>query len=100
MVKYSMEPTAARKEPMTKVMEMTALILMPMSWAVSKSLAAARMAMPILVWLMRYTRTTTSRIVRMGVTRVTRLVEAPSTITFSEIQGMGRVTGWGTPPVI
>ena len=48
-MKYSMEPTAARKEPMTKVMEMTALILMPISWAVSKSLAAARMAMPILV---------------------------------------------------
>ena len=99
-MKYSMAPTAARKEPMTKVMEMTALILMPMSWAVSKSLAAARMAMPILVWLMRYTRATTSRMVRAGVTRVTRLVDAPSRDTFSEIQGMGLVTGWGTPPVM
>ena len=93
MVKYSMEPTAARKEPMTKVMEITALILMPMSWAVSKSLAAARMAMPILVLLMRYTRAITSTMVSAGVTRVTRLVEAPRMLTFSEIQGIGRVTG-------
>ena len=36
----------------------------------------------------------------MGVTKVTRLVETPRMVTFSEIQGMGRVTGWGTPPVI
>ena len=100
MVKYSMAPTAARKEPMTKVMEMTALILMPMSWAVSKSLAAARMAMPILVWLMRYTRANTSTMVSTGVTSVTRLVDSPNTVTFSDIQGMGLVTGWGTPPVM
>ena len=85
---------------MTKVMEMTALILMPMSCAVSKSLAAARMAMPIFVWLMRYTSTITSRIVRTGVTSVTRLVEVPRTLTFSEIHGMGLLTGWGTPPVM
>ena len=58
------------------------------------------MAMPILVWLMRYTRATTSRMVSTGVTRVTRLVEAPRMVTFSEIQGMGLLTGWGTPPVI
>ena len=44
-----MEPTPARKEPITNVMEMTLLILMPMSWLVSKSLLTARMAMPILV---------------------------------------------------
>ena len=85
---------------MTKVMEITALILMPISWAVSKSLAAARMAMPILVWLMRYTSTTTRTMVSTGVTSVTRLVEVPRTATFSEIQGMGLLTGWGTPPVI
>ena len=53
MVKYSMEPTAARKEPITNVMEMTRLILMPISCAVSKSLAAARIAIPIFVLLMR-----------------------------------------------
>ena len=48
---------------MTKVMEMTLLILMPMSWLVSKSLLTARMAMPILVWLMRYTRAKTRAMV-------------------------------------
>ena len=73
---------------------------MPMSWAVSKSLAAARMAIPIFVWLMRYTSATTSKMVSTGVTRVTRLVDWPNSSTFSEIQGMGLVTGWGTPPVI
>ena len=58
------------------------------------------MAMPVLVWLMRYTSPTTSKMVRTGVTMVTRLVETPRTMMFSEIQGMGLVTGWGTPPVI
>ena len=32
-----------------KVVEITRLILIPMSWLVSKSLLTARMAMPILV---------------------------------------------------
>ena len=58
---------------MTKVMEMTLLILMPMSCAVSKSRDTARMAMPILVFWMRITSTTTSAIVRMGVMMVMRL---------------------------
>ena len=40
---------AARKEPMTNVALITRLILMPISWLVSKSLDTARMAMPILV---------------------------------------------------
>ena len=43
-----------------KVIEMTLFILMPMSVLVSKSLATARMAMPILVWLMSSTSSTTS----------------------------------------
>ena len=79
---------------------MTELIFTPISWAVSKSRAAARMAMPILVFWIRYTSSTTSAMVRMGVTMVTRLVDAPSTRISSEIQGMGVVTGWGTPPVM
>ena len=44
-MKYSMEPTAARKEPMINVTLITALMRMPMSWLVSKSLETARMAM-------------------------------------------------------
>ena len=44
-------------------------------------------------------RTATSTMVNTGVTTVTRLVDAPSTRMSSEIQGMGTVTGWATPPV-
>jgi len=51
VVKYRMEPTTASAEPMTKVAEMTLLTLMPIRRAVSKSLETARMAIPILVWL-------------------------------------------------
>ena len=51
MVKYSREPMAASREPMMKVTEITLLIRMPMSCAVSKSRDTARMAMPIRVWL-------------------------------------------------
>ena len=76
-----MEPTTARAEPMTKVMEMTLLILMPMSRAVSKSLETARMAMPILVWLMRVVRATMSTSTRMGVRMTTSLVEVPRIFT-------------------
>ena len=83
-----MEPTAARAEPMTKVTEITELILMPMSWLVSKSLATARMAMPILVWLMSCISTATSTMVSTGVTRVTTLVVAGPMVTCSEIRGM------------
>ena len=46
MVKYRMEPTTARAEPMIKVVEMTLLILMPMRRLVSKSLETARIAIP------------------------------------------------------
>mgnify|MGYP000231307023 CR=1 FL=1 len=46
---------AARKQPITKVKDMTELIFMPMSWLVSKSFATARMAMPIFVWFIRNT---------------------------------------------
>lgn len=60
---------------MTKVMLMTLLILIPMSWAVSKSLLTARMAMPILVWLMSHMRPMTSRMVSTGVKKVTREAE-------------------------
>ena len=49
MVKYSREPMAASREPMMKVTEITLLIRMPMSCAVSKSRDTARMAMPIRV---------------------------------------------------
>ena len=73
---------------MTKVMEMTELILMPISWLVSKSRDTARMAMPILVWLISATRATTSNIVSTGVTTVTILVVAPKIVTESEIQGI------------
>ena len=71
-----------------KVIEMTLFILMPMSVLVSKSLATARMAMPIFVWLMSSTSSTTSTSVSTGVTSVTIFVVAPNTLTVSEIQGM------------
>ena len=71
---------------------------MPMSCAVSKSLDAARIAMPIFVFFVSQSRTKTSRIVSTGVTSVTRLVDAPKTLIVSEIQGMGFVTGFGRPP--
>ncbi len=73
---------------MTKVVEMTRLILMPISWLVSKSRLTARMAMPILVWLIRATSATTSTMVSMGVMTVTILVVAPKIVTLSEIHGM------------
>ena len=87
MVKYRRLPTAARREPITKVTEMTVLTLMPMSRAVSKSLDTARMAMPILVCLMKRDSATTSTMVSTGVTSVTRLVTAPKTLTVSLSQG-------------
>ncbi|SCJ46001.1 Uncharacterised protein [uncultured Blautia sp.] len=79
-MKYSADPTAARKEPMTKVKLMMLLILMPISCAVSKSREAARMAMPILVWLMSWVSTTTSATTRNGVITVTILVEVPAMV--------------------
>ena len=50
--------------------EITLLTLMPMSRAVSKSLDTARMAIPVLVWLMNSTSATTRRMVSSGVTMV------------------------------
>ena len=64
---------------MTNVMEITELILMPMSWDVSKSRDTARMAIPIFVFWMRMTSTTTSRMVRMGVMMVMRFMLRPPT---------------------
>jgi DNA primase large subunit len=72
-----MEPTAARAEPITKVMEITELILMPMSLAVSKSFDTARMAMPIFVWRIRVVSSSTSATASTGVMRVTRDADTP-----------------------
>ncbi len=43
----------ASAEPMAKVMEMVLLTLMPMSWAAALSSDTARMALPILVLLVK-----------------------------------------------
>ena len=69
---------AARKVPMIKVKLMTELILIPISCEVSKSREAARMAMPILVFLIRVTNSSTRIMVRMGVIIVTLFVVAPN----------------------
>ena len=50
--------------------EMTLLTLMPIRRAVSKSLDTARMAIPVLVWLMKITSAATRRMVSSGVTMV------------------------------
>ena len=76
-----MEPTTARPEPMTKVMEMTLLILIPIRRLVSKSLETARIAIPILVWLISVVSSTISTTTRMGVMMTTSLVEAPAMLT-------------------
>ena len=83
---------------MMKVTEMTALILMPMSWAVSKSFATARMAMPTFVWWMSWVRATTRTSTKMGVTTVTTLVGAPAMVMVLEMPG---ISGYilGRPPV-
>ena len=49
---------AARAEPMAKVMEMVALTLMPMSCAAPLSSEQARMALPILLMLVKAVRAT------------------------------------------
>ena len=61
---------------------------MPISWLVSKFRDTARMAMPIFVWLMSSTSSTTRNTVRKGVMMVTREVSIPRTVTRSEIQGI------------
>ena len=84
---------------MMKVTEMTELILMPMSWLVSKSLATARMAMPTLVRLISWVRARTRRMTSTGVTTVTHLVGAPRMVTDSERKGREGYI-WGRPPVM
>ena len=77
---------------------MTLLILMPMSWLVSKSFATARMAMPIFVWLMSHCSSSTSTITSTGVMTVTQCVDAPRIVTVPDTNGSdGYVCGW--PPV-
>ena len=66
---------------MMNVTEMTELILMPMSWAVSKSRETARMAMPTFVWLMSCVRPSTSRITSTGVMSTTSFVGVPAMVT-------------------
>ena len=81
------------------VAEITLLILIPISWLVSKSFETARMAMPIFVLLISSTRATTSAITRKGVTTVTTLVLAAPIAIVSEIHG---IVGYCLfrPPVI
>ena len=79
---------AARKQPITKVKDMTELIFMPMSWLVSKSFATARMAMPIFVWFIRNTSAKTSTSVSIGVMSVTILVVAPQIVICLDRNGM------------
>ncbi len=79
---------AARKVPMIKVKLITELILIPISCEVSKSLEAARIAIPILVRLISVTSSRTRTIVNIGVIIVTRFVVAPNTVTVSLIQGI------------
>ena len=76
-VKYKIEPTAASTEPMAKVMLMMRLILMPMIWLVSKSRLTARIAMPVLVWLMSIISPMTNSTVSTGVKKVTKLADTP-----------------------
>ena len=73
---------------MTKVTEITELILMPMSWLVSKSLATARMAMPTLVWLISWVSTSTRAATRKGVRMTTHLMEVPAREMVSDRKGM------------
>ena len=67
---------------------MTEFILIPMSWHVSKSFAAARMARPIFVLLISICKTTTRATTRKGVTIVTHLVLVPYIMTDSLRNGI------------
>ena len=71
-VKYRMEPIAARKLPIIKVLLIVLFRRTPISWAVSKSFETARMAIPVFVWLIRNISPITSRMVNTGVIKVTR----------------------------
>ena len=62
---------------MAKVMEMTRLMSMPMSWAAPVSSETARMALPMRVfWINRWSPTMAPTETRI-VTRVLRLKESP-----------------------
>ena len=98
MVKYSREPMAASREPMMKVTEITLLIRMPMSCAVSKSRDTARMAIPIRVWLMSWVRAATRSTTSTGVTTVTYLVDTPAMVSWLDRPGRAGYI-WGRPPV-
>ena len=76
----------------------TELILIPISCAVSKSRDAARMAVPIFVWLISCVSTTTSATTSTGVTSVTTFVDVPAMVTCADSPGS---SGYicGSPPV-
>ena len=61
---------------------------MPMSWLVSKSFDTARIAMPILVYLIIAASAKTRTTVKTGVTIVTILVVAVQIVTDELSQGM------------
>ena len=77
---------------------MTVLMRMPMRRLVSKSLETARIAMPTLVYLMRSVKSTTSTMVRIGVTTVTILVVEPQIVIVWLSHGMAGYT-FARPPV-
>ncbi len=83
---------------MTKVSEMIALSLMPISWLVSKSFATARIAMPTLVRLIIKDNANTKARTRNGVSSTTHFVGVPAMVTVSESNGRA---GYdiGCPPV-
>ena len=73
---------------MMKVAEITELILMPISWLVSKSLATARMAMPTLVRSISWVSSSTRAITRKGVRMTAQRVGVPAMVTVSDKNGM------------
>ena len=70
---------AAKPEPMAKTIEMVPLTLMPMSCAASRSSEQARMALPILVFVVNIT-SATMMITQATIvsTAVALMVSAPS----------------------
>ena len=83
-----MEPTAAKNEPITKVILITRFILTPINWLVSKSFETARIAIPILVNLIIATSANTSSMVSTGVITVTHFVVAPKIFTVFDKAGI------------
>ena len=89
---------AASSEPMINVTEMTLLMRIPISCAVSKSRDTARMAMPIFVWLMSCVSATTSTTTSTGVMTVTYFVDTPAMVSWADRPGIAGYI-WGRPPV-